>query len=70
MIDVRSGIAWLALIARYNRAGRLEWCLPKGHVEPGETLALVGTAGVMPDSLRVVPIPFPAAPDRRTRRRR
>jgi 8-oxo-dGTP pyrophosphatase MutT (NUDIX family) len=28
-----------AIIARVNRAGRLEWCLPKGHVEPGETLA-------------------------------
>lgn len=26
-----------ALIARRNRAGRLEWCLPKGHLEPGET---------------------------------
>ncbi len=38
VVDVRSGTAWLALIARYNRAGRLEWCLPKGHVEPGETL--------------------------------
>ncbi|CAG7570873.1 Putative mutator protein MutT4 [Barrientosiimonas humi] len=38
MIDVRDGVAYLALIARYNRAGRLEWCLPKGHVEPGETL--------------------------------
>ncbi|NHN56215.1 NUDIX hydrolase [Calidifontibacter sp. DB0510] len=38
IIDVRGGFAWLALIARYNRAGRLEWCLPKGHVEPGETL--------------------------------
>lgn len=38
VIDVRSGAAWLALIARHNRAGRLEWCLPKGHVEAGETL--------------------------------
>lgn len=38
VIDVRSGAAYLALIARHNRAGRLEWCLPKGHVEPGETL--------------------------------
>ncbi|MGF1663949.1 MAG: NUDIX hydrolase [Kineosporiaceae bacterium] len=27
-----------AVIARLNRAGRLEWCLPKGHVENGETL--------------------------------
>lgn len=26
-----------ALIARFNRAGRLEWCLPKGHLEAGET---------------------------------
>jgi 8-oxo-dGTP pyrophosphatase MutT (NUDIX family) len=27
-----------AVIARFNRAGRLEWCLPKGHLEQGETL--------------------------------
>lgn len=27
-----------AVIARLNRAGRLEWCLPKGHLEQGETL--------------------------------
>jgi 8-oxo-dGTP pyrophosphatase MutT (NUDIX family) len=27
-----------AIIARVNRAGRVEWCLPKGHVEDGETL--------------------------------
>jgi 8-oxo-dGTP pyrophosphatase MutT (NUDIX family) len=26
-----------AVIARLNRAGRLEWCLPKGHLESGET---------------------------------
>ena len=26
------------VIARINRAGRLEWCLPKGHLEQGETL--------------------------------
>lgn len=38
VIDVVDGMAWLALIARRNRAGRIEWCLPKGHVEPGETL--------------------------------
>ncbi|AKU14996.1 NUDIX hydrolase [Luteipulveratus mongoliensis] len=38
VIDVRGGAAYIALIARLNRAGRLEWCLPKGHVEPGETL--------------------------------
>jgi 8-oxo-dGTP pyrophosphatase MutT (NUDIX family) len=26
-----------AVIARLNRAGRIEWCLPKGHLEEGET---------------------------------
>ena len=26
-----------AVIARLNRAGRVEWCLPKGHLEAGET---------------------------------
>ena len=38
VVDVLAGQAWIALIARPNRAGRIEWCLPKGHVEPGETL--------------------------------
>lgn len=27
----------VAIIARYNRGGRLEWCLPKGHPEGAET---------------------------------
>lgn len=27
----------VAIIARYNRGGRLEWCLPKGHPEGEET---------------------------------
>lgn len=26
-----------AVIARLNRAGRVEWCLPKGHLEGEET---------------------------------
>ncbi|MEO4038088.1 NUDIX hydrolase [Micrococcus sp. NPDC078436] len=26
----------VAIIARYNRGGRLEWCLPKGHPEGAE----------------------------------
>lgn len=26
-----------AVIARLNRAARVEWCLPKGHLERGET---------------------------------
>ena len=29
--------ARVAVIARRNRAGRLEWCLPKGHLEGDET---------------------------------
>ncbi len=28
----------VAVIARRNRAGRVEWCLPKGHQEGEETL--------------------------------
>ena len=27
----------VAIIARYNRGGRLEWCLPKGHPEGTES---------------------------------
>jgi len=27
----------VACIGRRNRSGRLEWCLPKGHIEAGET---------------------------------
>ena len=38
VIDVHEGAARTAVIARRNRAGRVEWCLPKGHIEPGETL--------------------------------
>ena len=39
VIDVHEGRARIAIIARHNRSGRLEWCLPKGHQEEGETLA-------------------------------
>jgi 8-oxo-dGTP pyrophosphatase MutT (NUDIX family) len=38
IIDVDEGVARIAVIARRNRAGRVEWCLPKGHVESDETL--------------------------------
>ncbi|GAA2519888.1 NUDIX domain-containing protein [Rarobacter incanus] len=31
------GVPHAAVIARRNRAGRLEWCLPKGHLEGDET---------------------------------
>ena len=36
VVDVRDQQAYLALIARHNRAGRVEWCLPKGHPEGEE----------------------------------
>ncbi len=39
VVDVHEGSARIAVIARRNRAGRVEWCLPKGHLEGGETLA-------------------------------
>ncbi|WP_182112543.1 MULTISPECIES: NUDIX hydrolase [unclassified Actinotalea] len=34
-----AGAPHAAVIARRNRAGRLEWCLPKGHLEGTETPA-------------------------------
>ena len=37
VIDVQEGRAVTAVIARRNRGGRLEWCLPKGHLEGSET---------------------------------
>ena len=37
VVDVVDGKAYAAVIARRNRAGRLEWCLPKGHLEGEET---------------------------------
>ncbi len=38
MVDRTGGEPRVALIARRNRAGRVEWCLPKGHLEGDETL--------------------------------
>lgn len=37
VVDVKDGRAFTAVIARRNRAGRIEWCLPKGHLEGEET---------------------------------
>jgi 8-oxo-dGTP pyrophosphatase MutT (NUDIX family) len=37
IVDVE-GAARAALIARYDREGRLRWSLPKGHVEAEETI--------------------------------
>jgi 8-oxo-dGTP pyrophosphatase MutT (NUDIX family) len=38
VVDRLQGAPRVALIARRNRAGRVEWCLPKGHPEEDETL--------------------------------
>ncbi len=37
VVDVQNGQAMAAVIARRNRGSRLEWCLPKGHLEGSET---------------------------------
>jgi 8-oxo-dGTP pyrophosphatase MutT (NUDIX family) len=37
VVDLAYGVPRVAVIARINRAGRLEWCLPKGHLEGCET---------------------------------
>ncbi len=37
VVDVVRGRALAAVIARLNRGGKVEWCLPKGHLEAGET---------------------------------
>ncbi|MBP3223015.1 MAG: NUDIX hydrolase [Actinomycetaceae bacterium] len=37
VIAVQNGQPFTALIARRNRHGYLEWCLPKGHLEENET---------------------------------
>lgn len=37
VVTRRHGLYEAAVIARRNRAGRLEWCLPKGHLEGDET---------------------------------
>lgn len=37
VVDTRAPRPAVAVIARLNRAGRLEWCLPKGHLEGSET---------------------------------
>lgn len=37
VVDLAEPPGRAAVIARLNRAGRVEWCLPKGHLELGET---------------------------------
>lgn len=37
VVKVLDGQPYAAIIARRNRAGKVEWCLPKGHLEAGES---------------------------------
>ncbi|MFI5085760.1 MAG: NUDIX hydrolase [Actinomycetales bacterium] len=37
VVDQHDGGLRVAIIARLNRGGRLEWCLPKGHPENAES---------------------------------
>lgn len=37
VVKVEDGVPLAAIIARRNRAGRIEWCLPKGHLERDES---------------------------------
>ncbi|MDO5746667.1 MAG: NUDIX hydrolase [Actinomycetaceae bacterium] len=36
IVKVEDGVGYAAIIARRNRHGHIEWCLPKGHIEIGE----------------------------------
>ncbi|MEE2570056.1 NUDIX hydrolase [Pseudarthrobacter sp. J64] len=36
VVDTSDDVLRVAIIARLNRGGRLEWCLPKGHPEGRE----------------------------------
>jgi 8-oxo-dGTP pyrophosphatase MutT (NUDIX family) len=38
VVERCGGVPHAAVIARRNRTGRVEWCLPKGHPEGEETL--------------------------------
>lgn len=37
VLKIENGKGYVAVISRRNRAGKLEWCLPKGHLEGKET---------------------------------
>ena len=46
VVSAQEGWAYVVVIARRNRAGRLEWCLPKGHLEGAETAEEAATREV------------------------
>lgn len=37
VLRIEDGRPLVAVIARRNRGGKIEWCLPKGHIEPNES---------------------------------
>ena len=50
VVDAVEGKAQAAVIARRNRAGRLEWCLPKGHLESGESPAQAAVREILEET--------------------
>jgi 8-oxo-dGTP pyrophosphatase MutT (NUDIX family) len=50
VVDAIEGKAQAAVIARRNRGGRLEWCLPKGHLEPGESPAQAAVREILEET--------------------
>lgn len=71
--DRPDGRRWVLLIARRNAAGRMQWTLPKGGVEDGETdqqAALrevreeTGHGAVLADQLGTIDYWFVWRPDR------
>ena len=46
VVEMHDGGPRVAIIARINRGGRLEWCLPKGHPEGDETHAEAAVRGI------------------------
>lgn len=40
----------VALIGRYSRGGRLEWCIPKGHPEGDETIEIAAVREVFEET--------------------
>ena len=40
----------IALMARFNRGGKLEWCIPKGHLEVDETSEQAATREVFEET--------------------
>lgn len=56
-LRVEGGVPYVAIIARRSRGGKLEWCLPKGHLESGESAVQAAEREIEEESgVRGVPI--------------